>query len=310
MAGHVGTQVSWFQSLLHRGGAARGDIAGGLTAAMVLPAIEGSYGLVAFGPMGADHAQLAFLLGACTAAIASIASAVFGGRGPLLSGSSAALALLFSSLIAALIVDPRFLGADGRPFLPLILAYVAFGVVLAGALQALLAALKLGGLVHYVPFPVHAGYINGSAVLMVGAMIPHVLGLSASHGELDWQFTNWLAPIIALSALVVALRPPSWTRGFPPYLLALLTATGLHHLLAQTPLSGALGPVLAAPGFEWPRLDTMGPLADHFGDGLLRSNLWPLLQFAAAVAMMSTLQTALAGSSIDEITAQVSQSKP
>ena len=299
----TGERQGWWRSLLQREGIARGDIAGGLTAAMVLPAIEGSYGLVAFGPMGADHAQLGFLLGACAAAIASIATAAFGGRGPLLSGSSGALAVLMASLIAALVVDPRFLGADGRPFLPLILAYVALGVVLAGALQALLAVLKLGKLVYFIPFPVHAGYINGSAVLMVGAMIPHVLGLSVSHGrELDWHIDSWLAPFIACSALVIALRPPAWTRALPPYLTALLVATGLHHLLALTPLSAALGPLLAAPVFEWPRIDTMAPVFDHLGDGLLADSAWPLLQFAVAVAMMSTLQTALAGSSIDEIT--------
>jgi SulP family sulfate permease len=302
MTSHTGAQQSWWRSLLQRGGVARGDIAGGLTAAIVLPAIEGSYGLVAFGPLGADHVQLAFLLGAVTAAIASIATAAFG-RGPLLSGSSGALAVLTASLITALVADSHFLGADGQPFVPFVLAYVAAGVVLAGVLQALLAALKLGGLVYFIPFPVHAGYINGSAVLMVGAMIPHVLGLSTLHGhQVDWQSFSWLAPAIALSALVIALRPPAWTRAIPPYLTALLTATGLHHLLALTPLAGGLGPLLQAPVFEWPRPDAMGPVLDQIGEGVLTSNMWPLLTFAVAVAMMSTLQTALAGSSIDEFT--------
>lgn len=269
---------------------------------MVLPAIEGSYGLVAFVPLGADHAQLGFLLGACTAALASIVSMLCGGRGPLLSGSGAALALLVSSLIAALVLDPRFLGADGRPFLPLVLAFIAVGVVLAGALQVALALLRLGGLVHYVPFPVHAGYINGAALLMVVAMAPHLLGLPARPSELDWQQMRWLAPLIAAAALVVALRPPAWAKAVPPYLTALLTATGLHHLLAQTPLSVHLGPLLSAPEFALPDLDTMTPLADRVGVGLLRDNIWLLLQFAATVAMMSSLQTALAGSTIDELT--------
>ena len=295
-------QAGWWRSLLQRDGVARGDLAGGLTAALVLPAIEGSYGLLAFAPLGADHVPLAFLLGAITAAIASIASAAFG-RGPLISGSSAALAILTASLITALIADAHFLGADGRPFVPFVLAYVALGVVLAGILQALLAALRMGGLVYFVPFPVHAGYINGSAVLMVGAMIPHVLGLPAMYGrEVDWQSFRWLAPLIALSALLVVLHPPRWARVIPPYLLGLLVATGLHHLLALTPLAGALGPLLQAPVFEWPRVDTMAPALDQIGEEILTANLGPLLLFAVAVAMMSTLQTALAGSSIDEIT--------
>ena len=53
MSETAAARQGWWRSLLQRDGIARGDIAGGLTAAMVLPAIEGSYGLVAFGPMGA-----------------------------------------------------------------------------------------------------------------------------------------------------------------------------------------------------------------------------------------------------------------
>jgi hypothetical protein len=44
----------------------------------------------------------------------------------MLSGSSAALALLMASMIGWLIADPRF-HRDGRPFLPLLLAFTALG---------------------------------------------------------------------------------------------------------------------------------------------------------------------------------------
>jgi SulP family sulfate permease len=292
----------WWRSLAARDGVARGDVAGALTAAMVLPAVEGGYGLIAYAPLGASGVQIGFLLGAFTAGVASIASMLAGGRGPLLSGSSAALALLVSSLIGVLLLDPRFLGADGRPLLPMILAFVGLGVVLAGLLQVALAALNLGRLVHFVPFPVHAGYINGAAVLMAGAMLPHALGLTATPGQFDLRQAQWLAPLVAATAIAAALRAPAWTRPVPPYLVALAAATGLHHLLAATPLAGGLGPLLDAPEFHWPALDTLAPLADRAGDGLLLDNAWPLLQFALAVAMMSSLQSALAGSTIDELT--------
>lgn len=296
------TSQGWWRSLWRRDGVARGDLAGGLTAALVLPAVEGGYGLIAYGPLGPDLVHIGFLLGAFAAAVASIVSMLAGGRGPLLSGSGAALALLMSSLVATLIADPRFLGADGRPFLPLILAFAGLGVVLAGAIQVALATLRLGGLVHFVPFPVHAGYINGSAVLMVGAMVPHVLGLQGTVGQFDPGEVRWLSPLIAASALAVALRPPAWTRPLPPYLTALLTATGLHHVLSFTPLAGALGPLLQVPEFQWPSVTTLAPVAERVGDGLVGDKLWVLLQFAVAVAMMSSLQSALAGSTIDELT--------
>jgi SulP family sulfate permease len=300
--GDATARPGWIGSLLRRRGVAWSDIAGGVTAALVLPAIEGSYGLLAFNGLGPDQAAIGFLLGACTAAVACIVSAIAGGRGPMLSGSSAALALLLASLIGWLLHDPRFLGADGRPFMPLILAFTALGLVTAGLMQMLLAKTKLGVLVRYVPYPVHAGYMNGVAVVMVGAMLPHLLGLPLGATAAQWREFHWLAPVVALTGFLLAIYGRRFTRRVPAYLIGLVAATLLHHLLARTPLAGALGPLFEAPPFQWPALDTMAPIGDHFGSGLLLDAAGPLLLFAAAVAMMSTLQTALAGSTIDELT--------
>ena len=291
----VAARSSWWRSLFQSDGVARGDVAGGLTTAVVLLAIEGGYGLIAFARLGPEQVQLGFVLGVCTAAVSCAVTALAGGKGPLLSGSSAALALLVPALIGALVVDPRFL-VDGQPRVQLLLAFIAFGVVLAGVMQVLLAASKLGGLVRYVPYPVHAGYMNGVAVLMVMAMLPHLLGLPVGQSAADWRNAQPLAPVIALAALVLAVRPPQWTRRVPAYLTGLLAATALHHLLALTPLSGALGPLFDAPRFDWPGVDAMAPLFEQLGDGLLRDKLWVLIQFAAAAAFVSSLQTALAGS--------------
>src|SRR5688572_8082951 len=300
----VAARHEWWQSLRRRGGVARGDIAGGLTAAVVLLAIEGSYGLIAYSRLGPEQAPLGFVLGVCSAAIVSGTMFVLGGRGPLLSGPSAAMALLVPTLIGALVIDPRFLSADGRPAIPLLLAFIAFGTALAGVMQVLLASLRLGGLVRYVPYPVHAGYMNGTAVLMVLAMLPYLLGLPAGQGAAEWRNAQPLAPIVALTAFLIAIRPPRWTRRMPAYLIGLLAAIMLHHLLALTPLASALGPLFNAPRFDWPGIDAMAPLFDRLGDGLLRDKLWVVVQFAAAVAFVSSLQTALAGSTIDEFTHQ------
>ena len=300
----VAARSSWLKSLFQSRGIARRDIAGGLTAAIVMLAIEGSYGLIAYSRLGPEQAPLGFVLGVCSAAIASATMFAMGGRGPLLSGPSAALALLVPALIGALVIDPRFLSADGRPAIPLLMAFIAFGTVLAGIMQVLIASLRLGGLVRYVPYPVHAGYMNGTAVLMVLAMLPHLLGLPAGQGPADWQNAQPLAPIVALTAFLIAVRPPQWTRRVPAYLTGLLAATALHHLLALTPLASALGPLFNAPRFEWPGIDAMAPLFDRLGDGLLRDKLWVVVQFSAAAAFVSSLQTALAGSTIDEFTHQ------
>lgn len=294
-------QEGWWASLRHRHGAARGDLAGGVTAALVLPAVEGSYGLVAFAPLGPDLVQLGFLLGALTAAVGTLVTVLAGGRGPLLSGCSAALALLFASLIGWLVADPRFIGADGRPALALLLSFLGLGLVLAGVLQLIVARLRLGGLVRYIPYPVHAGYMNGVAVLMFVAMLPHLAGVPPGVA-LSWQHVKWLAPVIAAVALWFSLKRRAGTGRIPAYLTGLIAATLLHHALALTPLAGALGPLFDPPAFAWPRVDTLAPVLQHIDDGLLADKIGVLLLFAVAAALMSTLQSALAAGTIDELT--------
>lgn len=301
MSGFLDARQSWWLSLRHPGGLARGDLAGGLIAAIVLLPVEGSYGLVAFASLGPEQAQIGFVLGVGTAAIATLVTLIAGGRGPLLSGSTAALALLIPSMIGALAVDPRFTGPDGRPLVNLLLAFVALGLVVAGLMQILLAALKLGRLVRYVPYPVIAGYMNGVAVLMVVAIMPHVLGLQGHAAAIDWQQVQPLAPVVALVALALSIRPPRWTRRVPSYFTALVAATALHHLLAATPTGGWLGPLFTPPPLQWPGFGAMAPLVERFGDRLVVEHLWDVLQFAAAVAIVSSLQTAMSTATIDEV---------
>ena len=48
----------------------------------------------------------------------------------------------------------------------------------------------------------------------------------------------------------------------------------------------------------------MAPLFERLGDGLLRDKSGLSIQFAAAAAFVSSLQTALADSTVDELTHQ------
>ena len=298
----VGAQSSWFGSLWHSGGVARGDIAGGLTAAVVLLAVEGAYGLVAFSKLGPEQAQIGFVLGVFAAAVSSIVTVVLGARGPMLSGSSSALSLLFATLVAALALDPRSIGANGYPHPPLILAFAALTVVVAGFLQLLLGMTRMAGLIRYVPYPVHAGYMNGTAILMIGAMMPNILGLQPGTSLVAWQMMKPLAPIIALVAFLIAIKPPAWSRRVPAYMMALLVATVLHHALSLTPAAGALGPQFAPPEFHWPRLDVLQPTSKYLPEGYFTDNIWTVLQFAVVMAFIAGLQTALGASHVDEMT--------
>ncbi len=298
----VGAQAGWWGSLWQRGGTARGDIAGGITAAVVLLAIEGAYGLVAFSRLGPDQAKLGFVLGVFTAAVSSFVTVLAGARGPMLSGSSSALSLLFATLVATLALDDRSVGPNGFPFPPLVLAFVALAVVIAGLLQLLLGVTRMGGLIRYVPYPVHAGYMNGTAILMFGAMLPNILGLPVGSSVAAWHDAKPLAIVVTLVAFFIAIRPPSWSRRVPAYLLAIAVATVLHQLLSLTPAEAWLGPLFAPPEFQWPRLDVLQSTSKYLPDHYFVDHIWTVLQFGVVMAFVAGLQTALGASHVDELT--------
>ena len=298
----VGAQAGWWGSLRERGGVARGDIVGGITAAVVLLAIEGAYGLVAFSKLGPDQAKLGFVLGVFTAAVSSFVTVLAGARGPMLSGSSSALSLLFATLVATLALDERSLGPNGFPFAPLVLAFVALAVVIAGLLQLLLGITRMGGLIRYVPYPVHAGYMNGTAILMVGAMLPNILGLPVGSAITAYQQVKPLAVVVTAVAFLIAVHPPEWSRRVPAYLLAIAAATALHHLLALTPAGAWLGPLFSPPEFQWPRIDVLQSTSKFLPDGYFATHIWTVLQFGLVMAFIAGLQTALGASHVDEMT--------
>ena len=170
--------------------------------------------------------------------------------------------------------------------------------MLTGAVQVVVGALRAGRVFRYVPYPVHAGVMNGVAVLMAVAMLPHVLGLADSGG----RDARAGAVAVALAAAVMAWRPMRWTRALPAYLTALLAATALHHALRLAFGESSLGPLLGPMPFDWPAWATLAPLARGADAALLLDKLPLLLEFAVAGALMASLQSMMAMALVDAVT--------
>lgn len=129
------------------------DAFAGLASAVVLLAVHGSYGVIALAPLGPAHAATGFLMGVLSAVLANGVTAAAGDRGPMLSGPSAAIALLVQPLIGALMAHPALQAAGGGPpSAALVLALVGLGIALAGLMQLAVGAFRLGLVVRFVPF--------------------------------------------------------------------------------------------------------------------------------------------------------------
>jgi SulP family sulfate permease len=280
----------------------RGDAIGGFVTAVVMLAVAGSYGIVALAPLGPGHAQWGFLMGVYTAVVASVVPLLFGARGPLLGGPSAALTLLIPPLLVALAADARLRLPDGTPNATALLAVVAVGVMLSGAMQLLVGALRLGMIVRYVPYPVHVGFMNGVAILMVLAMLPMAGGLPSGTSVAALPHGQPGALMVAAVSLYVAVRPPAWTQAVPGYLSALLAGTAVHHLLGQAGGGAWLGPLFGALHVQWPSGDALAPLARPGAMATLMDHIDLVLRFAIALTFISSMQTMLASSVVDGLT--------
>ena len=225
----------------------KGDVFGGLTAAVVALPLALAFG-VASG-VGA----MAGLYGAI---FVGFFSAIIGGTPAQVSGPTGPMTVVMTVIVTQYADNPA----------------IAFTVVvMGGALQILFGFLRLGRYVTYMPFSVISGFMTGIGVIIIVLQLAPLLGHPASSqgvlhavAILPTVFSGPFghAAILGLLSLaIVVLTPVSVSRWFPAPLLALLLCTLLGvELLPGAPVIGKIPtgfPVVMMPAFEWAALPSM-----------------------------------------------------
>jgi len=292
-----------------RAAAWRGAVAGAVTTALAQMPFDAIYGTIAFAALGPHYASMAVASALVGSVVAHVVALLAGSR-HLVLGLRPATTLLVAGLVATLLAHPALHGADGAPDVPLLLALVALGVALAGALQLVFGLLKLGSLTKYLPYPVRAGFLNGVAVLLILSGLPLLLGRAAASDAHVWQpwaaalaqGLPWGALAVGLVTTIVAARRPLNVGRFavPGALAGIVAGILLHRLLGLAvpswPLSDTLSAVAAA---ELPGADMLSQWTRIFADAPLHGLAAALLAFAFAVALLATLDTFLVISVVD-----------
>ena len=218
----------------------RGDVFGGVTAAVVLLPISFAFG-VASG-MGAAA-------GLYSAVAVGFFAAVFGGTRLMISGPTAPMTVGMVVIIQSHAST---------------LAEALTIVVLAGLLQILLGALRTGRFVVYTPYVVISGFMSGIGFLIIliqaapffGAPPGAEEGIAGAIHELveAARHIEWTA--FALAAVTLAagfLWPRRLARVVPGHLVALVCGTLLGVLwLNDTPVIGPVPSGLPAFSFDPP----------------------------------------------------------
>ncbi|WP_320663356.1 SulP family inorganic anion transporter [Prochlorococcus sp. MIT 1223] len=230
----------------------RGDILGGLTAAVVALPLALAFGNAALGPGGAIY-------GLYGAVVVGFLAALFGGTPAQVSGPTGPMSVTVAGVVASLaaVGVPRDLSAE--QILPLVMA----AVVIGGLFQILFGILRLGKYITLVPYSVVSGFMSGIGVIIIALQIGPLLGISTRGGvieSLKTVFTNFepngAAIGVAVMTLgIVFLTPRKISQWVPSPLLALLIVTPISIFLFGETALDRIGtiprgvPSLSIPSF-------------------------------------------------------------
>ena len=258
----------------------RGDLFGGVTAAVVALPLALAFGNAALGEGGAVY-------GLYGAVVVGFFAALFGGTPSQVSGPTGPMSVAVAGVVATLAALGVNQDLAAGELLPLVMA----AVVLGGLFQILFGVLRLGRYVTLVPYSVVSGFMSGVGVIILLLQVGPFLGVSTRGGvvasltQLHQHFatSGGINPaalgIGVMTAAVVFLTPKTIAQRLPPPLLALVIITivslrwgeGLPRIGAIP--EGGLRLVLPVVGDHWGALVQAGLILAVLGsiDSLLTS---------------------------------------
>lgn len=196
----------------------RGDLFGGLTAAVIALPMALAFGFAS------NAGPVAGLYGAI---LVGFFAALFGGTPTLISEPTGPMTVVITAVIARLVAADEVNGMA-----------MAFTVVMmAGVLQIIIGALKLGKYVTLMPYNVISGFMSGIGLILIILQIGPMLGQDAPQGGVLGTLSNIpdllqnmqpSALILALLTVLIIVYFPKGLRKFaPPQLVAMVVGTVL-----------------------------------------------------------------------------------
>ncbi len=206
----------------------RGDLLGGLTAAVVALPLALAFGNAALGTGGAIY-------GLYGAIVAGFIAALLGGTPAQVSGPTGPMSVTVAGVVSSLAAIGISRDLAAGEMLPLVMA----AVVLGGIFEALLGLLRLGRYITLVPYSVVSGFMSGIGFIILVLQIGPFLGISTRGGVVESlkglienPMPNPAAIGVGLMTLAVVFLTPARIRTWiPSPLLALLVVTPLSILL-------------------------------------------------------------------------------
>ncbi len=216
----------------------KGDLLGGLTAAVVALPLALAFGNAALGPGGAIY-------GLYGAIVTGFLAALLGGTPAQVSGPTGPMSVTVAGIVASMAALGLNQDLGAGEILPTVMA----AVVIGGIFEALLGVLRLGRFITLVPYSVVSGFMSGIGFIILVLQLGPFIGISTTGGVVGSlqtlmgnQGLNPAALAVGVMTLaVVFLTPLRIRQWIPTPLLALLIVTPLSVVLFNDDRLQALG---------------------------------------------------------------------
>ena len=216
----------------------RGDLLGGLTAAVVALPLALAFGNAALGPGGAIY-------GLYGAIVTGFIAALLGGTPSQVSGPTGPMSVTVAGVVSSLAAVGVSTDLGAGEMLPMVMAAVAIG----GVFEALLGVFRLGRFITLVPYSVVSGFMSGIGFIILILQIGPFIGVSTTGGVIgcltalaEGPLPNPAAISIGVMTVAVVFFTPGRIRQWVPSpLLALLIVTPLSLLMFNDDRLQSLG---------------------------------------------------------------------
>lgn len=203
------------------------------------------------------------MVGLYAAFIIATVTAIVGGRPAMISGATAAVALVVTPLVKEHGVQ-----------------YLFAATILMGIIQLLLGILKVGRLMKFIPRSVMIGFVNALGIMIFLSQIEHIFGISIA---------TYIYVIVTL--LIVFILPRYFT-AIPAPLIAIILLTALYlYTGANIRTVGDLGTIKQAlPHFIIPDVP------------YTLETLKIILPYSVSMAIVGLVETLLTAKIVDDYT--------
>ena len=281
----------------------KGDLSGAVSAAIISIPLSIGYGIIVYGPLGAEFLPFAALLGIFACLLGGLGASLLGGTEIQITAPKAPLSLILAAFVLPLSMSLHVPDPASKNIL--IVGLASLCVLTGGLIQFLFGALRLGNLIKYVPYPVVSGFMNGIAVILILEQLGPLVGARSHVSLFDIFYTPTvvqpLTLMVGLTTIIVIFCARRYIKAVPASLIGLVAGTLLFYAIKHIAGTADMGPVIGNFSFQWPKPDIL-PKISRVLWNINLADLFPrILMTGFVLGSVGALESLLSSLAADNI---------